>query len=31
MDWQLVGEDTLIGPVGRVERHYIVRRGDIGL
>ncbi|MFH9939459.1 hypothetical protein ACH4OT_09055 [Streptomyces murinus] len=21
--WQLVGEDTLVGPVGRVERHYV--------
>lgn len=28
--WQLVGEDILIGPVGRVERHYVVRREDIG-
>ncbi|WP_328931904.1 MULTISPECIES: hypothetical protein [unclassified Streptomyces] len=29
-EWQLVGEDTLVGPVGRVVRHYIVRREDIG-
>lgn len=28
--WQLVGEETLIGQVGRVERHYVVRRGDFG-
>ncbi|MFE9855625.1 hypothetical protein [Streptomyces sp. NPDC005780] len=28
-DWLLVGEDTLIGPVGRVERHYVARRGDV--
>ncbi|MEU3537209.1 hypothetical protein AB0E70_37430 [Streptomyces murinus] len=27
--WQLVGEDTLVGPVGRVERHYVLRRGDL--
>ncbi|MGW9676154.1 hypothetical protein ACWGUN_23845 [Streptomyces koyangensis] len=30
MNWQLVGEgSTLTGPVGRVERHYIVRRGNV--
>lgn len=28
--WQLIGEDTLVGPVGRVVRHYVVRREDIG-
>jgi hypothetical protein len=27
-DWLLVGEDTLIGPVGRVVRHYVARRSD---
>lgn len=29
-EWQMVGEGVLIGPVGRVERHYIVRREDVG-
>lgn len=27
-DWLMVGEDMLMGPVGRVERHYVVRRID---
>lgn len=29
-EWQLVGEDTLVGPVGRAVRHYVVRREGIG-
>ncbi|WP_237532543.1 hypothetical protein [Streptomyces sp. SID8352] len=28
--WQLVGEGVLVGPVGRVERHYIARPDNIG-
>lgn len=29
--WTQVGDETLVGEVGRVERHYLVRRGDLGL
>lgn len=27
--WTLVGEETLAGAVGRVERHYVLRREDL--